>query len=191
MNLRVGCEFGYDVEAPTPATVQVRPRFDPRHRLVRETWSTSPALALDEFTDLYGNSVKRLLMEPGDLVLRYDAVVEVPDEWDELGTDAPERSLLARPLRLEERQLAAPGVGADEREALGALDHVHAEVGGREVGDPIAVGDPERDVVEAGRVHSGQLTHPASVYFRRSTARWSCVLLIFERPLIFSRLAWL
>ena len=100
MNLRVGCEFGYDVEAPTPATVQVRPRFDPRHRLVRETWSTSPALALDEFTDLYGNSVKRLLMEPGDLVLRYDAVVEVPDEWDELGTDEPERSVEELPGEL-------------------------------------------------------------------------------------------
>ena len=53
MRLRVGCEFGYEVAAPTPATVQVRPRFDPEHRLVSETWASDPALGLDEFTDLY------------------------------------------------------------------------------------------------------------------------------------------
>src|ERR1700674_4630565 len=93
MKLRVGCEFTYDVAAPTPATIQVRPRFDARHRLVSETWSTSQELTLDEFTDIYGNSVKRLLMQPGDLVLRYDAVVEVPDEWDEIELAAAETAV--------------------------------------------------------------------------------------------------
>src|SRR4030081_845108 len=93
MKLRVGCEFGYDVAGAPPATIQVRPRFDARHRLVSETWSTSQQLTLDEFTDFYGNTVKRLLMQPGDLVLRYDAVVEVPDEWDELDSTADETAL--------------------------------------------------------------------------------------------------
>ena len=41
--------------------------------------------------------------------------------------DVLERAPLARPLRVEERQLAAPRVGADEREAVRALDDVHAE----------------------------------------------------------------
>jgi hypothetical protein len=47
INLRVGCEFTYDVSAPTPVTVQVRPRSDSSHKLVSETWSTNPAVPVD------------------------------------------------------------------------------------------------------------------------------------------------
>jgi transglutaminase-like putative cysteine protease len=93
MTLRVGCEFGYDVEAPTAATVQVRPRFDPDHRVVSETWSSRPSLALDEFSDFYGNTVKRLVMPAGDVRLGYDALVEVPDSWDPVAPEASECSV--------------------------------------------------------------------------------------------------
>jgi transglutaminase-like putative cysteine protease len=80
--LRVGCEFSYDVSAPTPVTVQVRPRSDSSHQLVSETWSTTPPLPVDEYTDIYGNPVKRFVMPPGRLVMRYDAICAVPDEAD-------------------------------------------------------------------------------------------------------------
>jgi transglutaminase-like putative cysteine protease len=80
--LRVGCEFSYDVGAPTPVTVQVRPRSDSSHRLVSESWSTTPSLPVDEYGDVYGNPVKRFVMPTGRLVLRYDAVCAVPDEPD-------------------------------------------------------------------------------------------------------------
>ena len=82
INLRVGCEFTYDVSAPTPVTVQVRPRSDSSHKLVSESWSTTPPLPVDEYVDIYGNPVKRLMMTPGPLVLRYDAICAVPDEPD-------------------------------------------------------------------------------------------------------------
>jgi transglutaminase-like putative cysteine protease len=90
INLRVGCEFKYDVSAPTVATVQVRPRSDARHQLVTETWSTQPPVPIDEYADYYGNPVKRLVMPDGALELRYDAVVAVPDEEDPDGTAAPQ-----------------------------------------------------------------------------------------------------
>ncbi|HKV88529.1 MAG TPA: transglutaminase family protein [Candidatus Dormibacteraeota bacterium] len=70
------------MSAPTVATVQVRPRSDASHRLVTETWTTQPPIPIDEYADIYGNPVKRLVMPPGDLALRYDAVVAVPDEPD-------------------------------------------------------------------------------------------------------------
>ncbi|HLZ94921.1 MAG TPA: transglutaminase family protein, partial [Candidatus Dormibacteraeota bacterium] len=82
INLRVGCEFRYDVSAATTATVQVRPRSDSTHRLVTETWTTRPSVPVDEYADFYGNPVKRLVMPEGELVLAYDAVVAVPDEPD-------------------------------------------------------------------------------------------------------------
>jgi len=80
--LRVGCEFTYDVSAPTPVTVQVRPRSDSSHQLVTESWSTTPSLPVDEYSDFYGNPVKRFVMPTGSLALRYDAVCAVPDEPD-------------------------------------------------------------------------------------------------------------
>jgi transglutaminase-like putative cysteine protease len=91
IKLRVGCEFIYDVSAPTPATVQVRPRSDARHQLITETWTTTPSLPIDEYVDFYGNPVKRLVMPEGELGLRYDAVYSVPDEPD------PDGSGLAHP----------------------------------------------------------------------------------------------
>jgi len=88
LNLRVGCEFKYNVSAPTVATVQVRPRSDARHQLVTETWTTQPPTPVDEYADLYGNPVKRFVMPVGELALTYDAIVNVPDEQEPDGTAA-------------------------------------------------------------------------------------------------------
>ena len=93
LNLRVGCEFKYDVSAPTVATVQVRPRSDANHQLVTETWATAPTVPIDEYADFYGNPVKRLIMPAGEFGLRYDAVVEVPDEADPDATSLPQAPL--------------------------------------------------------------------------------------------------
>ncbi len=72
------------------ATVQVRPRSDARHQLVTESWSTRPPVPIDEYADYYGNPVKRLVMPQGELNLRYDAVVAVPDEPDLDASAAPQ-----------------------------------------------------------------------------------------------------
>jgi transglutaminase-like putative cysteine protease len=93
INLRVGCEFTYDVSAPTPATVQVRPRSGSSHRLVSETWSTTPEVPVDEYSDVYGNPVKRFVMPSGNLALRYDAICAVPDEADPDASAAIQRPI--------------------------------------------------------------------------------------------------
>ena len=67
-------------------TIQVRPRSDARHQLVTETWTTLPRLPVDEYNDIYGNPVKRLVAPQGSLSLRYDAFCTVPDEADPDGS---------------------------------------------------------------------------------------------------------
>ena len=74
------------MNAPTTMTIQVRPRSDARHRLVTETWTTAPRLPVDEYSDIYGNPVKRLVAPEGTLSLRYDAICTVPDEPDPDGS---------------------------------------------------------------------------------------------------------
>jgi hypothetical protein len=65
---------------------------------------------------------------------------------------------LARPLGLEQRQLPAPCVGADERECIRPVDNVHPDAGSDEVGNRVAIRDPQRDVVERLRRHAPELT---------------------------------
>ena len=72
--------------------------------------------------------------------------------------DVLERAALTRPFGLEERQLAAASVRTDKCELVGPLDHVHAEMSGDEVRNWIALGDPERDVVERSRPHRSRIT---------------------------------
>ena len=148
--------------------------------------------------------------------LDLDVLAEVGERLLEVG-DAQrhvlERATLAGPFLGEERQLAAARVGPDEGERVGAIDDVHADSSGDEVRDAVAVGDPEGDVVEGLRLHGqehscggggraerpdpprglgepgGSPSCPHSSYFRRSTARWSWALFIFERPEMFIRFA--
>ena len=73
-----------------------------------------------------------------------------------------ERPALARAVGVEERQLAELRVDSDQREGVGLLDHVHAEVVAQERGQWPAIVDPEGHVVQAGgfegRGHSHAFT---------------------------------
>ena len=101
---------------------------------------------------------------------------------------------LAWGLGLEERQLPLASIGADERELVGPLDHVHAEMRRDEVSDAVPVGEPVCDVVEGLRSHGAaniaSAVRPAGAdHFLRSTARCNCCLFILERPSMPIRLA--
>jgi hypothetical protein len=69
---------------------------------------------------------------------------------------------------------------------------VHPEMPRRKVGERLSVRDPECNVVERLRLHSGEPSCPTTSYvgyFRRSTARCNCALLMRERPGMFRRFA--
>ncbi|MGH9022920.1 MAG: transglutaminase domain-containing protein [Acidimicrobiia bacterium] len=96
MRIRVGCEFQYASAGLTPSIWQVRPRADPAQRLSFESWSTSPALPRSSYHDAYGNICDRLMLPPGQTVLRYDAHAEVSgglDDVDETARQVPVESL--------------------------------------------------------------------------------------------------
>ncbi len=88
MLLRVGCEFGYETAWPTPGVMLVQPHPDAPHRIAREAWEAEPALAPHEYRDGFGNRCRRFVLPVGATTLRYDAVVEVSGEPDEVNPDA-------------------------------------------------------------------------------------------------------
>ena len=90
MHVRVGCEFRYRAPAPTPTIWQVRPRPEGPHWLLSHSWSTSPALPVSTYLDVYGNVCDRLSLVEGENLLRYDATVEVPSDVDDADKGAPQ-----------------------------------------------------------------------------------------------------
>ncbi|MGI8806786.1 MAG: transglutaminase-like domain-containing protein [Acidimicrobiales bacterium] len=88
MHVRVGCEFRYRAPAPTPTIWQVRPRPEGPHWLLSHSWSTTPALPVSTYLDVYGNVCDRLRLVEGENLLRYDALVDVPDGVDDADKDA-------------------------------------------------------------------------------------------------------
>jgi len=91
MRIRVGCEFNYEATWPTPTVVLVQPYPDGPHTVLREEWQLTPHQAMHAFHDRYGNLCQRLMLPAGENILRYDAVVEVTDTWDEISPNEPQR----------------------------------------------------------------------------------------------------
>ena len=89
-HLQVGCEFMYDSAIETPAVFQVQPYEAGPATVMRQEWETTPELPRHGYTDLYGNDCQRVNLPPGASMVRYDALVSVPDATEEVDLDAPE-----------------------------------------------------------------------------------------------------
>ncbi len=81
-----------------------------------------------------------------------------------------EHASLTGPLGGEERHLATPRVPADQRERIGAIDHMHAAAVREQPRQLVAFCGPEGDVVERRDVHLVVVPVPA-LSPRRSAAR--------------------
>ena len=89
MRVRIGCEFGWETDAPVPMLMLVRPRMDADHIAVYESqWIEPSEIPLHEYHDVYGNICWRFVAPPGLTTVRYDAVVEIPPTADPVVPDA-------------------------------------------------------------------------------------------------------
>ena len=88
ITLKAGCEFVYQAEWPTPTVMQVEPYRTGLHRILQETWETTPYIPSREYTDSYGNRCRRLILPRGTTTLRYDALIEIPAAPDEIDPTA-------------------------------------------------------------------------------------------------------
>jgi transglutaminase-like putative cysteine protease len=95
--VRVGCEFAYLAQVDTPTVFQVEPRNAAPVSLVHQQWSVQPRVHLRRYTDLYGNPCVRLVLPAERCVLRYEAVMLVPDATEEADEHAPQLSPDALP----------------------------------------------------------------------------------------------
>lgn len=82
MQVRVGCNFVYELSFPTPLLLAVRPRQTYTHRIIEENWTINPLVPLHEYQDGFDNFIWRLQAPVGSLEVVYDAIAEVSSTPD-------------------------------------------------------------------------------------------------------------
>jgi transglutaminase-like putative cysteine protease len=75
----IDCELNYEVLEPGVFLFNIEAARTPEQRVLREQFSTLPALALDRYTDSVGNRFTRLQALAGPLSVRYTATVTVDE----------------------------------------------------------------------------------------------------------------
>jgi transglutaminase-like putative cysteine protease len=82
LRLTASCELSFDVHAPTPMILMLRPRSGYGQWIAREEYAITPATPMIEYTDGYGNLCQRLVAPAGPFTLRATCEVETAETID-------------------------------------------------------------------------------------------------------------
>ena len=82
MRLNAGCEITFEVEAPTPMVLMLRPRSGYGQWVTQESYALSQLVPVVEYVDGYGNLCQRLEAPVGRFVITTTASVETSDAID-------------------------------------------------------------------------------------------------------------
>jgi transglutaminase-like putative cysteine protease len=88
--MRVGCEFVHVAAVDTPTVFQVEAQDAPPISVMKQEWSVEPQVRIRRYTDLYGNRCARVVLPAGRSVLRYEALLLVPDATEDADESARE-----------------------------------------------------------------------------------------------------
>lgn len=88
MRLSTSCHLEFDVTAPVPFVLMLRPRSGDGQWIIREEYQLEPMVEVHEFSDDFGNLCQRLTAPQGRFVVHTSAEVIAPDAMD-IGLGAP------------------------------------------------------------------------------------------------------
>jgi transglutaminase-like putative cysteine protease len=83
MWLRTSCNFSFDITAPVPFVLMLRPRSGAQQWVAREEYRLEPSVPVFEFTDHYGNLCQRLIAPTGVFGVYTSAEVMTADYVDQ------------------------------------------------------------------------------------------------------------
>ena len=87
--VRTGCEISYRATFPAPIILTLKPRQGPLQMIESERLSVAPRQGLLEYEDSHGNIIHRFKLREGLNTIRYDALVWVPSDRENLGGFGP------------------------------------------------------------------------------------------------------
>ena len=82
MRLNVGCHLLFEVIAPSPLILMLRPRSGLGQRVVREESCFDPDVAMTQYSDHYGNLCQRFIVPQGIFRVDTTATVDTADYID-------------------------------------------------------------------------------------------------------------
>jgi transglutaminase-like putative cysteine protease len=88
ITVRTGCALVYEVTAPTPILLLVKPRACAGQILHEEQFVAGNRVPIKRLADPYGNIIFKTLLVPGLNEYRHDAIFHVPDVPDNAGLGA-------------------------------------------------------------------------------------------------------
>ncbi|MEB4590234.1 transglutaminase family protein [Candidatus Thiothrix sp. Deng01] len=83
MRLYTSCDLAFEIPAPTPFVLMLRPRSGAQQWITREEYRLVPSVPVFEFTDNYGNLCQRLVALPGVFTVYTSAEVMTTDYVDQ------------------------------------------------------------------------------------------------------------
>ncbi|MCZ6641646.1 MAG: transglutaminase family protein [Gammaproteobacteria bacterium] len=84
MRVRVSCDLGLHLAVATPLILMLRPQSGALQQVLKETYSFSHPVAVDEYSDIFGNSCRRIVAPAVEFEIHVSAEVETPDRMDEV-----------------------------------------------------------------------------------------------------------
>jgi transglutaminase-like putative cysteine protease len=91
--MHIGCQFEYSADHDVPAVVLVRPAGYDGVQLINEAWITTPPVPYHDYTDIYGNVCRRIVLPAGLNTIWYDANVETPGRAEDVDTSAAQTAV--------------------------------------------------------------------------------------------------
>jgi len=82
MRLNASCLIEFQISAPTPFLLMLRPRSGRQQWITREEYILSPSVPAAEFTDSFGNLCQRLVAPAGDFSIRTSVDIETAENSD-------------------------------------------------------------------------------------------------------------
>jgi transglutaminase-like putative cysteine protease len=76
MRLEAGCEITFEVAAPAPLLLMLRPRSGSGQWVAQESYELTPRVPVREYVDVFGNLCQRLVAPPGRFVVTARTGVE-------------------------------------------------------------------------------------------------------------------
>jgi transglutaminase-like putative cysteine protease len=83
MRLRTSCELELHLDVATPLILMLRPRSGAAQWISAEEYTFSHAVAVDEYTDVFGNLCQRLVAPAAQFRISTSAIVETTDAVDQ------------------------------------------------------------------------------------------------------------
>lgn len=79
MWMRTICNLEFQLEAPTPLILMLRARSSEQQWIARESYTLTPHVPVQEYTDIFGNLCQRLIAPAGEFHVRTSADVITSD----------------------------------------------------------------------------------------------------------------